>query len=127
MLKLENITKQTQRAKAYFEDKVAFTVGPVELKKMIEEDRDRIEVIDVRLSEDYQKGHIPSAISIQGKDIPSHMHKLSKDKINVLYCYNQQCHLAAKAALVLTDNDYPVIELEGGFNEWKNKDYDIVS
>lgn len=127
MLKLENITKNTHRAKEYFENKIAFTVGPVELKKILEEDRDSIELIDVRLKEHYDSGHIPSAISIQGKDIEMNLSKLSKHKINVLYCYSQQCHLAAKSALILAKNDYPVLELEGGFNEWKNKDFDIVS
>jgi len=127
MLKLENITKQTQRAKEYFENRIAFTVGPVELKNMIEEERTSIEIIDVRLKEHYNKGHIPSAISIPGKDIEMNLNKLSKDKINVVYCYNQQCHLGSKAALILAEKGYPVIELEGGFNEWKNNDFDIVS
>ena len=127
MLKLDNITKQTQRAKEYFENKVAFTVGPVELKKMLDEDRNSIELIDVRSTEYYDNGHIPSAISIQGKDMEMNLNKLSKDKVNVLYCYSQQCHLAAKTALILAENGYPVIELEGGFNEWKNKDFDIAS
>lgn len=127
MLKLENIIRQTERAKEYFENKVAFTVGPVELKEMIEKDSDKIQVIDVRTAEYYQKGHIPSAVSIPAKDITMHMNKLSKEKINIVYCYSQQCHLAAKAALVLAERGFPVVELEGGFNEWKNLDYDIVS
>ena len=127
MLKLENITKQTQRAKEYFEDKIAFTVGPVELKEIIEKSRNSVEIIDVRLREHYEKGHIPSAISIPGKEILSNINKLSKDKINIVYCYSQQCHLAAKTAVILAEKNYPVIELEGGFNEWKNSDFDIVS
>jgi len=127
MTKLANITKQTMRAKEYFEDKVAFTVGPVELKKTMDEERDYIEVIDVRRSEDYDKGHIPTAISIPGKDIQTSLNKLSKDKINILYCYTQQCHLAAKSAVILAENGYPVIELEGGIEAWKKYDYEITS
>jgi rhodanese-related sulfurtransferase len=127
MLKLENITLQTERAKAFFEDKVAFTVGPIELKEIIEKSPDRVQIIDVRSNEYYEKGHIPTAISIPAKDLSAHMHKLSRDKINVVYCYTQQCHLGAKSALILAENGYPVIELEGGFMEWKNNDFDIVS
>lgn len=127
MLKLLNITKQTQRAKEFFENRVAFTVGPVELKEMMEKERNSIEIIDVRSREYYEKGHIPSAISIPGSEIQMHLNKLSKDKINVIYCYSQQCHLGSKTALVLLEKGYPVIELEGGFNEWKNSDFDIVS
>lgn len=127
MIKLMNITRQIQRAKEFFENRIAFTVGPVELKEMIEKDRNSIEIIDVRSREYYDKGHIPSAVSIPGSEIQMHLNKLSKDKINVVYCYSQQCHLGSKTALVLLENGYPVIELEGGFNEWKNSDFDIVS
>jgi len=127
MLKFEKITKQTQRAKEFFEDRLAFTVGPIELKEMMEQEKNSIEIIDVRAKEYYDKGHIPSAISIPGKDLEMHLNKLSKDKINVVYCYSQQCHLGSKTALKLVDKGYPVMELEGGFNEWKNIDFDIVS
>jgi rhodanese-related sulfurtransferase len=44
---------------------------------------------------------------------------LRKDKTNVLYCYSQVCHLAATAAVKFAGIGYPVMELEGGFDEWK--------
>jgi len=44
---------------------------------------------------------------------------LSKDKLNVLYCYNPQCHLASEAASALVAQGYPVIEMEGGFSAWE--------
>ena len=126
MLKYSELTKQTQKAKEYFMDKVAFTLGPVELKEMM--NRDDVQIIDVRKSEDYQKSHIPNSISIPGKDIESSLNKLSKDKINVVYCYTQQCHLAAKAAVILADNGYPVMELDGGFDAWFNiYKFEVVS
>ena len=48
MMKLINITKQTQRAKEFFEDRLAFTVGPVELKEMMEKEKEviRLEMED---------------------------------------------------------------------------------
>jgi len=127
MTKLEQITRNTHKAKEYFENKVAFTVGPVELDKMMREESDRIQIIDVRKAEHYQKSHIPYAISIPAAKLESSLNELSHDKINVVYCYSQQCHLAAKSAIILSDNNFPVIELEGGFEEWKNADYDIVT
>lgn len=126
MLKYAELTKNTQKAKEFFMDKVAFTLGPVELKEMM--GRDDVQIIDVRKSEDYQKSHIPNAISIPGKDMESSLSKLSKDKINVVYCYTQQCHLAAKAAVILASNGYPVMELDGGFDAWfKIYDFEVVS
>lgn len=126
ILKYVDITRQTERAKIFFEDRVGFTLGPVELKNMMNEKS--IRIIDVRRTEDYDRDHIPNAISIPGKDIESSLSRLSKDNINIVYCYTQQCHLAAKAALILADRGYPAMELEGGYDAWKNiYDFDVVS
>lgn len=126
MLKTEELRMNTEMAEKYFASKLAFTLGPVELKEMMEQEN--ITVIDVRRYEDYEKSHIPNAISIPKKDLSSNLHKLSKDNINVVYCYTQQCHLGARAALILAENGYHVMELDGGFDVWKNDyDYDVVS
>ncbi len=126
MKKLTEITKDTEKAKEFFEHKLAFTLGPVELHRMSETEGNRIQIIDVRNSVDYHKGHIPEAISIQSSNLEYSLENLSRDKINIVYCYDQQCHLAARAAKMLAEEQFPVMELEGGFEAWKHKDYDIV-
>ncbi len=126
MLKHSNITKQTQRAMQFFEEKLAFTLGPVELKNNL--DNEQVEIIDVRKAEDYDRSHIPTAISLPASDIELRMNSLSKSKINIVYCYTEQCHLAAQIALKLSERGYPVMELEGGFDTWKNVyDFNVVS
>ena len=52
------------------------------------------------------------------KNEEEHLEKLSKDDIHIVYCYNQQCHLATCACRLLSLNDYPCMELEGGFKVW---------
>jgi rhodanese-related sulfurtransferase len=126
MHKLTEITKNTQKAVEYFENKLAFTLGPVELHRMCETEANMIQIIDVRSVEHYNNGHIPGAVSISASNLEYSMDKLSKDKINIVYCYTQQCHLAARCAKMLAEEGFPVMELEGGFAEWKNSDYDIV-
>src|SRR3954447_2163920 len=83
------------RAKEYFEDKMTFTTGPVELDRMLKA-HENINVIDVRAEEDYRLGHIPGAINLP-KDRWDTMEGLSKNKTNILYCYSMVCHLAAFA------------------------------
>ncbi len=107
-----------EKARAYFENKMAFTTGPVELERMIKE-ADNINVIDVRASEDYEQGHIPGAFNLP-KDKWETYAGLSKDKVNILYCYSQVCHLAAAGAVKFTSKGYLVMELEGGFQTWKD-------
>jgi len=112
------------RARAYFEDKLAFTTGPVELERWIKSGENNLVVVDVREAEDYAKGHIPGAINLP-KEKWENPQGLSKDKTNVVYCYTQQCHLAANACARFASSGYPVMELEGGFEIWKEHDLDI--
>jgi rhodanese-related sulfurtransferase len=106
-----------QKARDYFQAKMSFTTGPVELKRWIDEG-EKVQVIDVRQAGDYDEGHIPGAISLPN-DRWDAATGLSKEKINVLYCYSQVCHLAAAAALQLAAKGFPVMELEGGFAGWQ--------
>lgn len=110
------------KAKAYFEAKMAFTTGPVELDRMIRQGD--VHVVDVRAAEDYAAGHIPGAISLP-KDQWNATSVLRRDKTNVIYCYSQVCHLAAAAALQFASEGFPVMELEGGFKSWAEHEMDI--
>ncbi|HEY3198255.1 MAG TPA: rhodanese-like domain-containing protein [Nitrospirales bacterium] len=116
------LTGNTQKAKEYFEAKMAFTTGPVELERMMKQGK--VNVVDVRAAEDYAEGHIPGAVNLP-KDKWQTLEGLRKDKTNALCCYSQVCHLAAAAALEFASKGYPVMELEGGFRSWKEHDMDI--
>lgn len=111
-----------QKARAYFENKAAFTTGPVELSHMLESGE--VNVVDVREAEDYEKGHVPGAINLPHGtwDNPR---GLARDKANVVYCYSQQCHLAANACAAFAAKGFPVMELEGGFDTWEKHEFDI--
>ena len=114
-----------EAAREHFQAKQSFTTGPHELTGMIDRKED-IVIVDVRFPTDYRKGHIPGAINLpKGK-----WHEtagLSKDKLNVLYCYNQTCHMAAEAAIELIARGYPVAEMEGGFATWEANSYPVVA
>lgn len=111
------------RAQAYFDNKLSFTTGPVELDRLLKS-HENVNVIDVREEEDYRKGHVPSAVNLPAPRWDS-LEGLSKDRINVVYCYSQQCHLAARAARQFAGNGFPVMELEGGFEAWRDYDMDV--
>ena len=116
------LTANVQKSKEYFEAKMAFTTGPVELERMMKQGQ--VNVVDVRAAEDYAEGHIPGAVNLP-KDKWEALGGVRKDKTNVNYCYSQVCHLAAAAALEFASKGYPVMELEGGFRTWKEHEMDI--
>jgi rhodanese-related sulfurtransferase len=111
-------------ARAYFEQKLAFTTGPVELEGWIKSGEDNLVIVDVRDAENFAKGHIPGAINVP-KEKWSDPQGLARNKTNVVYCYSQQCHLAANACARFAAAGYPVMELEGGFATWKGNELDI--
>jgi rhodanese-related sulfurtransferase len=116
-----------QKAKEFFEDKIAFTTGPVEVFHQIQDKSQNTEdfvVIDVRAAEDYQQGHVPGALNLP-KDQWYTQQGLDKEKVNVLYCYSQTCHLAAKAAVEFAGQGFSVMEMDGGFKAWKDGNFKI--
>lgn len=115
---IDKIRFDQEAATDFFAEKLAFTLGPVELQHMLEEKK--VKLVDVRRKEDYDESHIPQAISLPKDEIKNRLSELSQDDVHVVYCYNQQCHLGAAAALSLAKHGYPVMELEGGFDVWKN-------
>jgi rhodanese-related sulfurtransferase len=112
------------KARAYFENKLAFTTGPMELDQLIRSGENNITVVDVREAEDFAKGHVPGAINLPAEKWES-LQGLQKNKTNIVYCYTQTCHLAANACRFFASKGYPVMEVEGGFKAWKDYDLDI--
>ena len=116
-----------QQAQRHFAAKQSFTTGPHELTGMIDRKED-IVIVDVRFPSDFRKGHVPGAVNLpKGKWHEAAAAGLSKGKLNVLYCYNQTCHMAAEAALELIAQGYPVVEMEGGFATWEAASYPIAT
>jgi len=115
----------TKRAVAYFKAKMEFSTGPVELKHMIDTDED-INIIDVRYPADFAAGHIPGSRNLP-KDKWDSLEGLSDENTNIVYCYSGVCHLAAGAALHFAEHGYSVMELDGGFDEWKKHNFAVES
>jgi rhodanese-related sulfurtransferase len=124
-MKIQLQKNDPAKARQYFADKLAFTTGPVELSHVLQ-DGGNVAVIDVRFPDDYAKGHVPGAINLP-QDQWQTRQGLRKDTVNVLYCYTQQCHLVAMAAVEFAGAGYSVMEMNGGFEAWKEANPDIES
>ena len=121
-----NAVKDTHKARNYFLDQIAYTIGPDRLMKLKEKYLADFNLFDIRDYEDYIKGHIPYAVHIPFKQIEEQLVKFSKDKVNIIYSYSLLCQRSKKAAYLLSDKGYPVMELVGGFKGWKKRDFEIV-
>ncbi len=111
------ILANPRKAEKFFRCKMEFTTGPMELDKMMK-GHENINIVDVRMPVDYAAGHISGAINLPRENWNTLM-GLRKDKTNVVYCYSEVCHLAAAASQEFAAHGFSVMELEGGFAEWK--------
>ena len=111
------------RARLFFDDRLDYTRGPVELNEMIKQG-EKMNIIDVRRPEDYSKGHIPGAMNLP-EDKWSTFKGLSKDRPNIVYCYSTVCQLSTRAAKYFVEHEFPTILLIGGIEEWKNNELPV--
>jgi rhodanese-related sulfurtransferase len=111
------IKSNAAKAKRFFADKMAFTTGPVEISLQIEKGED-VALVDVREPKDFKKGHLPGAVNLPQKKW-STLTGLRRGTMNIVYCYAQNCHLGAHAAMQFAAKGYSVMEMDGGFESWK--------
>jgi rhodanese-related sulfurtransferase len=119
------LTKETTEAAIkFFEAKLAFEIGPVALNNKLN-NKEVLQIIDLRTPELYAKGHIPTAINVSIEELEQHATKLNKDETTIVYCYELTCALSTKAALLLAKKGYKVQELAGGFNTYAEHEYKV--
>lgn len=106
------------KALEYFDNKLEFTIDPFGLNEAIK--NREVNVIDVRDEKDFKKGHIPTAINLPRERWDT-FKGLTHERPNVVYCYSITCLLSTKAAKEFSMNDFPMMELIGGFEEWERR------
>lgn len=85
-------------------------------------------VLDVRTPEEYAAGHIPGThLNIDVLDesfTRKALKQLPKDKAVALYC--RSGNRSKRAAQILSDNGYRVLELASGFRGWAAKGREVA-
>ena len=110
----------------YFSAKLAYEMTPWSLKGLIVDKKATdLCVLDVRSAEQFNAGHLPTAINIPLSDLAGKLATLPKEKTIVTYCSNLTCALAPKAALVLAEKGFKVMELFGGIATWTEYGFPI--
>lgn len=114
--KIKELRFNSQMAQDFFVKKLAYIVGPKQLKQLMQEEE--INLVDIRKTEHYKEGHVPTAISIPKDELDKQLDMLSKDKLTVVYGCSEYCSAAAFACLTLADYAYPCVVMNGGFRAW---------
>ena len=75
--------------------------------------------LDVRPEDEFNMGHLPSALSIPLSQLERRLAELPADREIVAYCRGPWCVLSFEAVALLRGRGYRVRRLEDGYPEWK--------
>jgi rhodanese-related sulfurtransferase len=90
-------------------------VSTEEAKQLI--DNKEVVVLDVRTPEEYQEGHIPSAILIPLQELENKLDELDREEPYLVVC--RSGNRSAQASEILTSNSFTnIYNMTGGMNSW---------
>ena len=81
--------------------------------------KEKLVVVDVRPSQEFDAGHIPTAVSIPLRELRKRIRELPKSKLIVAFCRGPVCALAPEAVRYLKGKGYNVKRLVDGTAEWE--------
>ena len=81
--------------------------------------RSDIHLLDVRPKDEYQKGHMPKAISIPLDELEERLGDLPKEKLIIAYCRGMFCTLADEAVKILRIKGYKARKIELSVPEYE--------
>jgi rhodanese-related sulfurtransferase len=104
----------------YFKARLEATIGAVEVMEALQSNPESICIVDVRNGPAAMlKDRIKGALQIPQENILKRIGELPKNRTLILYCWDTNCNLAAKAAVVLLERGFEVKELCGGSRAWR--------
>lgn len=94
---------------------------PEDAKQMLDEGA---VLLDVREDSEWKAGHAPGAVHIPLSKLPNRFAKLSKDKKVLTVC--KMGGRSAKAANILRQEGYDVLDVKGGMTAWARTGLPVV-
>jgi rhodanese-related sulfurtransferase len=102
----------------FLQDRAA--LRPMTVEELREAVRDeRVILLDVRPTPEYQAGHLPQAHSLPITELEERLGELPQDREIVAYCRGPYCVFADEAVALLRTHGYTARRLEEGVPEWR--------
>ena len=112
----------------YFKAKVEATISPMDFTHASKAEPDKFLLVDVRNAPPHiMKQKIAGAKHLPLAQLAEKLDELPKDKTIVVYCWETWSNMAAKAAIILLEKDYDVLELAGGIAAWTTMGFPVES
>ena len=100
-------------------------ISQTQLQQVMKNDKQLV-VLDVRTVEEFDDGHIPSAVNIPHQELEARLAELSGAKNTQIVIYCRSGRRAEVARLILEKSGFNQLDhLSGDFNEWSSNDLPI--
>jgi rhodanese-related sulfurtransferase len=93
--------------------------------EILKNQKDNYIILDVRAKEEFDLGHLDSAMLIPVDELETRFGELSKDKPIIVYCRSGK-RSATAAAILVSKGFSPVYDMTGGINAWTGKGYPVI-
>jgi rhodanese-related sulfurtransferase len=121
----ERLAEIDQLVTTFLQDRTSLRPVTVnELREAMQEER--VVLLDVRPTPEYQAGHLPQAHSIPVTELEARLSELPKEREIVAYCRGPYCVFADEAVSLLRTHGYTAHRLEEGVAEWRQLGLPIV-
>jgi rhodanese-related sulfurtransferase/ketosteroid isomerase-like protein len=105
-------------AACHFRDKLAYETDCADVWKAVEEGAVDFLIADCRPTPNYNKAHLPGAVSLPWQEINQDSVKSLPDLPVVTYCWGPSCNAATKGAQRLAALGHQAKEMIGGLEYW---------
>ena len=118
----------TNDAVAFFSKRLSFETDCWDVHHAITNDKKDFVLLDVRSTEYFDRGHVPTAINLpQWKINQQAVSQYPLDTLFVVYCAGPHCNGANKSALALAKLGRPVKEMIGGAIGWTDEGFQLAT
>jgi ArsR family transcriptional regulator len=113
-----NIAEVGKVVRGYFADRDA--MEPISRKELLKRSHaGLVTILDVRSTDEFAQGHLPSALNIPLNDLNARLAELDPQQEIIAYCRSTYCVLSFEAVAALRARGFKARRLEEGFPEWK--------
>jgi rhodanese-related sulfurtransferase len=123
ILSMTTATLNTSEAHGFVGNKMLLTILPEEVDQILRQDFNSI-IVDVREAKDFIRGHVPGAINLPEGNW-SKISGLQYDVTMIVYCYSNTCPLGLQTISEFARHGYSAVEMEGGFDAWKENNLPV--
>lgn len=96
------------------------TITTSELKTLLSEEK--VQLLDVRTQKEVKEGFIQTAVCANYFDADFYTKATTQlDKSKPVYLYCRSGNRSGKASIILQEKGYEVINVLGGYNQWKQE------